>query len=259
MLKGTPCSRGNYAPLKTSSETRISIEVQGLGPWRGLGQRPNLTLLHRSMVRGAGSSSPRSTNPAKRVRAWFDCEHSNDPPPLRRKVVRLKTPGRSRYTARTRRRHARDPAAPPHPAGSAQSACSSAAPIPAPVCQCAGERHAVAADLAGVDERRDPIIPQDALAELHGRRADRGAAGRVSVGELGAHRLKAVAPDRCAAARIEPLVRRQRERPDARHLPHQPPQRQHAPPVAAEIEIRRARRLQDHEAAAAGAPVPRSG
>ena len=42
MMKGTPCSRGNYAPLKTSSKTRISIEVQGLGPWRGLGQRPNL-------------------------------------------------------------------------------------------------------------------------------------------------------------------------------------------------------------------------
>ena len=42
MMKGTPCSRGNYAPLKTSSKTCISVEVQGLGPWRGLGQRPNL-------------------------------------------------------------------------------------------------------------------------------------------------------------------------------------------------------------------------
>ena len=42
MMKGTPCSRGNCAPLKTSSKTRTSIEVQGLGPWRGLGQRPNL-------------------------------------------------------------------------------------------------------------------------------------------------------------------------------------------------------------------------
>jgi hypothetical protein len=41
MMKGTPCSGGNYAPLKTSSKTRISIDVQGLGPWRGLGQRPN--------------------------------------------------------------------------------------------------------------------------------------------------------------------------------------------------------------------------
>jgi hypothetical protein len=40
---GTPCSRGNCAPLKTSSKTRTSIEVQGLGPWRGLGLRPNLT------------------------------------------------------------------------------------------------------------------------------------------------------------------------------------------------------------------------
>src|SRR5271170_5274675 len=41
-MKGTPCSGGNYASLKTSSKTHMSIEVQGLGPWRGLGQRPNL-------------------------------------------------------------------------------------------------------------------------------------------------------------------------------------------------------------------------
>ena len=43
MMKGTQCSRGNCAPLKTSSKTRTSIEVQALGPWRDLGQRPNLT------------------------------------------------------------------------------------------------------------------------------------------------------------------------------------------------------------------------
>ena len=70
MMKGTPCSGGNYARLKTSSKTRISIEVQGLGPWRGLGQRPNLALLHRSMVRAPSITAPRTTNPAKRVRAW---------------------------------------------------------------------------------------------------------------------------------------------------------------------------------------------
>src|ERR1700761_7836071 len=68
-MKGTPCSRGNYASLKTSSKPRTSIEVQGLGPWRGLGQRPNLALLRWSVVWGAGYNSSRSTDPAKRVRA----------------------------------------------------------------------------------------------------------------------------------------------------------------------------------------------
>ena len=52
MMKGTPCSR-YYAPLKTSSKTRISIEVQGLGPV-GFGAAPQPCLLHRSMVRVLG-------------------------------------------------------------------------------------------------------------------------------------------------------------------------------------------------------------
>src|SRR5271165_4418301 len=35
-----------------------SIEVQGLGPWRGLGQRPNLTLLQRSIIQMPGRTQP---------------------------------------------------------------------------------------------------------------------------------------------------------------------------------------------------------
>ena len=69
MMKGTPCSRGNYAPLKTSSKTRISIEVQGLGPWRGLGQRPNLACFIGQWF-GCWVCPTHNTNPAKRVRAW---------------------------------------------------------------------------------------------------------------------------------------------------------------------------------------------
>ena len=71
MMKGTPCSRGNYAPLKTSSKTRISIEVQGLGPWRGLGQRPNLACFIGQWF-GCWVCPTHNTNPAKRVRAWVE-------------------------------------------------------------------------------------------------------------------------------------------------------------------------------------------
>ena len=73
MMKGTPCSRGNYAPLKTSSKTRISIEVQGLGPWRGLGQRPNLACFIGQWF-GCWVCPTHNTNPAKRVRAWAPSE-----------------------------------------------------------------------------------------------------------------------------------------------------------------------------------------
>ena len=69
MMKGTPCSRGNYAPLKTSSKTRTGTEVQGLGPWRGLGQRPNLACFFGQWF-GCGVCPTHNTNPAKRVRAW---------------------------------------------------------------------------------------------------------------------------------------------------------------------------------------------
>jgi hypothetical protein len=69
MMKGTPCSGGNYAPLKTSSKTRISIDVQGLGPWRGLGQRHNLACF-TSQWFGCAVCPTHNTNPAKRVRAW---------------------------------------------------------------------------------------------------------------------------------------------------------------------------------------------
>ena len=74
MMKGTPCSRGNYAPLKTSSKTRISIEVQGLGPWRGLGQRPNLACFIGQWF-GCWVCPTHNTNPAKRVRAWVESGH----------------------------------------------------------------------------------------------------------------------------------------------------------------------------------------
>ena len=71
MMKGTPCSRGNYAPLKTSSKTRLSVEVQGLGPWRGLGQRPNLACFIGQWF-GCWVCPTHNTNPAKRVRAWVE-------------------------------------------------------------------------------------------------------------------------------------------------------------------------------------------
>src|ERR1700733_14412945 len=75
MMKGTPCSRGNYAPLKTSSKTCISVEVQGLGPWRGLGHPPNLACFIGQWF-GCGVCSTHNTNPAKRVRAWARSGHS---------------------------------------------------------------------------------------------------------------------------------------------------------------------------------------
>ena len=46
--------RQPYAPLKTSSKTRISIEVQGARPLAGFGAAPQSLLLHRSMVRVLG-------------------------------------------------------------------------------------------------------------------------------------------------------------------------------------------------------------
>src|SRR5277367_7086058 len=67
--EGTPCSRGNYAPLKTSSKMRISIDVQALGPWRGLGQRHNLACFTGQWFE-CGVCPTHNTNPAKRVRAW---------------------------------------------------------------------------------------------------------------------------------------------------------------------------------------------
>src|SRR6202051_2747617 len=85
-MKGTPCSRGNLALLKTLWKTRqyrywisiilISIVVQGLGPWRGLGQRPNLTLLHRSLVRAPGI-----THPQHQSRGAGSCKGAKAPLP----------------------------------------------------------------------------------------------------------------------------------------------------------------------------------
>jgi hypothetical protein len=56
-------------PLKTSSKTRISIDVQGLGLWRGLGQRHNLACFIGQWF-GCWVCPTHNTNPAKRVRAW---------------------------------------------------------------------------------------------------------------------------------------------------------------------------------------------
>ena len=75
MMKGTPCSRGNYAPLKDpSSKTRIGIEVQGLGPWRGLGQRPNLACC---IGRWFGSRS--ITHPQHQSREAGSCSGAKRP------------------------------------------------------------------------------------------------------------------------------------------------------------------------------------
>ena len=63
MRRELQCSRGNLARLKCYGTARSHVtaqlwattiptngEVQGLGPWRGLGQRPNLPLPQRQMV-----------------------------------------------------------------------------------------------------------------------------------------------------------------------------------------------------------------
>ena len=55
------------------------VEVQGLGPWRGLGQRPNLACFIGQWF-GRGVCSAHNTNPAKRVRAWAQSRHSSGQP-----------------------------------------------------------------------------------------------------------------------------------------------------------------------------------
>ena len=59
-----PCSR-----QRADTNSRLSIEVQGLGPWRGLGQRPNLACFIGQWF-GCWVRPTHNTNPAKRVRAW---------------------------------------------------------------------------------------------------------------------------------------------------------------------------------------------
>src|ERR1700733_5912777 len=55
MMKGTPCSKGNYASLKTSSKTRThKYGGPGARPLAGFGAAPQPCLLHRSMVRMLG-------------------------------------------------------------------------------------------------------------------------------------------------------------------------------------------------------------
>ena len=68
-MKGTPCSRGNYAPLKTSSKTCISVLRSRGSALAGFGQRPNLACFIGQWF-GRGVCSAHNTNPAKRVRAW---------------------------------------------------------------------------------------------------------------------------------------------------------------------------------------------
>src|SRR5271166_1637670 len=48
-------SRATAHPCTTTIST--SVEVQGLGPWRGLGRRPNLPLPQRQMVRAPAHNS----------------------------------------------------------------------------------------------------------------------------------------------------------------------------------------------------------
>ncbi len=71
MMKGTPCSRGNCARLKTSPKARISIEVQGLGPAAGIGAAPQPYFASAGNSSGRPVRPIRSTNPAERVRAWL--------------------------------------------------------------------------------------------------------------------------------------------------------------------------------------------
>ena len=60
MMKGTPCSRGNYAPLKTSSKTRIS-RSRGSAPGGVWGSAP--TLLAAVNGSRAGYNSPAAPIP----------------------------------------------------------------------------------------------------------------------------------------------------------------------------------------------------
>ena len=52
-------------PAQDFIENAHSIEVQGLGPWRGLGQRPNLACFSGQWL---VPELTHTTNPAKRVR-----------------------------------------------------------------------------------------------------------------------------------------------------------------------------------------------
>ena len=60
MMKGTPCSRGNYAPLKTSSKTRI-LRSRGSAPGGVWGSAP--TLLAAVNGSRAGYNSPAAPIP----------------------------------------------------------------------------------------------------------------------------------------------------------------------------------------------------
>jgi hypothetical protein len=61
-------ARSPTAESDGSLSFRLSIEVQGLGPWRGLGQRPNLALLQRSIIQ-----MPRRTQPQHQSREAGSC------------------------------------------------------------------------------------------------------------------------------------------------------------------------------------------
>ena len=45
-----PPARSHVTAYSWTTTIPTSVEVQGLGPWRGLGQRPNLPLPQRQMV-----------------------------------------------------------------------------------------------------------------------------------------------------------------------------------------------------------------
>jgi hypothetical protein len=59
-IKNAPMPNAGTSGSKkagTESAVILSIDVQGLGPWRGLGQRPNLTCFIGRWL-GAGSHPP---------------------------------------------------------------------------------------------------------------------------------------------------------------------------------------------------------
>src|ERR1700733_5912776 len=64
VMKGTPCSRGNYAPLKTSSKTGISVlRSRGSAPGGVWGSAPTLLA---SSVNGSDAGYAPHTTPIPR-------------------------------------------------------------------------------------------------------------------------------------------------------------------------------------------------
>jgi hypothetical protein len=69
-IKNAPMPIAETSSSKKAGTVILSIDVQGLGPWRGLGQRPNLTCFIGRWF-GARSHPPQhQSREAGSWRAW---------------------------------------------------------------------------------------------------------------------------------------------------------------------------------------------